>query len=776
MLDNEDFVNSLKELRDIEVVIVDEAHRFRNEDTKSYEQLKNICRNKTLILLTATPFNNRPGDILSLLKLFVTPKKSTITLENNLVDKFRIFKSVFDKLGYIKKYFNSSDDEKRKKAQDYFKVLFGTDKIDLKKVKSRSNYLAKQIRDVIEPVTIRRNRLDLQKNPFYKDEIKNLTKVSDPQEWFYELSKEQSKFYDEVINYFIYPEEGGKFKGAIYRPFEYKIDFKDIESNKLSEEDSRRYQQQRNLYDFMRRLLVKRFESSFGAFMQSVKNFKNVTEHCQKFIEKTGKFILDRDLLEKIWTLEIDEIEKELAEYAQKITEGVYPKNYEIYEVDKFKYKEKFLADIQSDLNLFDEILKKLNELNLVNNDPKLIRLINKLNDWLKKEPKRKIVIFSEYIDTIDYLKEPLTRNFNNRVLVVAGDLSKSKLEEINKNFDASYPDDKQKDDYDILLCTDKISEGFNLNRAGLVINYDIPWNPVRVIQRVGRINRIGKKVFDEIYIANFFPTEIGAELVKSREIAAQKMFLIHNALGEDAKIFDIDEEPSPSDLYQRIQQNPDQIESESFYTRVLNEYEGIKNNYPEVIERIKNCPPRVKVAKQSNKDELIVFIKKRKLYIQKIDYDSQSKPQPVILEEVIDRIRCSKEEKSLELSNNFWDKYEVVKEIREERLPTPEQSLEQKALNNIKTLLNLDNENITQFKDFLRTLREDIIDYGTLSDYTLRRIANLKSSENEINKTIDELKKLKEELGGDDYLLKEKEKLKTLHKEIIIAIENQKI
>jgi len=58
-----------------------------------------------------------------------------------------------------------------------------------------------------------------------------------------------------------------------------------------------------------------------------------------------------------------------------------------------------------------------------------------------------------------------------------------------------------------------------------MVINYDIPWNPVRVIQRVGRINRISKKVFDELYIVNFFPTEKGAELVKSREIASNKMF-----------------------------------------------------------------------------------------------------------------------------------------------------------------------------------------------------------------------------------------------------------
>jgi len=774
MLENEDFVNSLKELKDIEVVIVDEAHRFRNEDTKSYEQLKNICRNKIVILLTATPFNNRPADILSLLKLFIIPKKSTITLENNLSDKFRIFKSTFDKLGYIKKYHNSTDEEKNRKAQNCFKALFGTDKIDLKKVKERTNYLAKQIRDVIEPVTIRRNRLDLQKNPFYKNEVKELTKVSDPQECFFELSEKQSKFYDEVINYFVYPEDGGKFKGAIYKPFEYKTDIKNEKGNNLSEEDNRRYQQQRNLYDFMRRLLVKRFESSFGAFKKSVENFKNITQHCFIFVKKANRFILDRDLLEKIYTLEIDEIEKELVEYAQKITEGVYPKNHEIYEIDKFKYKNEFLKDIESDLHLFENILKGLSELNLVDNDPKLERLISQLNEWLQKDPDRKIIIFSEYLDTVKYLEKPMKENFNNRVLVIAGDLSKNKIEEINKNFDASYPKKSQRNDYDILLCTDKISEGFNLNRAGLIINYDIPWNPVRVIQRVGRINRIGKKVFDEIYIANFFPTEIGAELVKSREIAAQKMFLIHNALGEDSKIFDIDEEPSPSGLYERIQQNPDEIEGESFYTKVLNEYEEIRKNNPEVIEKIKNCPARVKVAKQSDENELIVFIKKRKLYIQKIDYGSQNGPQPVIPDEVINRIRCSKEEKPLELSNNFWDKYEVVKEIREERLPMPEQSLEQKAQNNIKTLLNFKNEKLEPLRNFLRVLREDIIDYGTLSDYTLRRISNLKSTENELNKTIEELEKLRDELGGDDYLLKEKEKQKSLHKEIIIAIENQ--
>jgi superfamily II DNA or RNA helicase/HKD family nuclease len=776
-LGDQDFIKSLKGLKDIEVIIVDEAHRFRNEDTKSYEQLKNLCRDKIVILLTATPFNNRPGDILSLLKLFISPRKSTITLENNLIDKFRIFKATFDKLGYIKKYHNSADEKKSSKVKAYYKSLFGEDEIDLRKVTQRAKYLSKQIRDVIEPVTIRRNRLDLQKNPFYSDEVKNLTEVADPQEWFFELSKEQSKFYDEVISYFNYPEEGGKFKGAIYRPFEYKagLKYEDTEID-LSEEDNRRFQQQFNLYDFMRRLLVKRFESSFGAFKQSIENFRNVTDHCLQFINKTNKFILDRDLLEKIYGLDPDQIEDELREYAQKIKEGVYPKNYDIYEIEKFKEKDRFLEDIESDLNLFEGILKRLDDLELVNNDPKLKRLINNLEEWRKTDPLRKIVIFSEYLDTVKYLEKPLQRHFNNRVLVIASDLTKTKIEEINKNFDASYPEEKKEDKYDIILSTDRISEGFNLNRAGLVINYDIPWNPVRVIQRVGRINRIGKKVFDKVYIANFFPTEKGSELVKSREIAAQKMFLIHNVLGEDAKIFDVDEEPIASELYQRIQQNPDKIESESFYTKVLNEFERIKKEYPEIIENIKNCPPRVKVAKKSDKDELIVFIKKRRLYIQKIDYNDQSKPQPVILEEIIDRIRCQKNEKLIDLSENFWEKYEIVKELREEKLPIPEASLEQKALNNIKTLLNSNNQKLSPLKEFLRTLREDIIDYGTLSDYTLRRIIKLKASDNEIENTIKELENLKNELGGENYLLKEKERLKEISKEIIIAIENRNL
>ncbi|HPD57481.1 MAG TPA: helicase-related protein [Smithellaceae bacterium] len=775
--DLENTLEFVKKLDDIEVVIVDEAHRFRNQDTQAYDVLKNICRNKKVILLTATPFNNRPADILSLLSLFIMPKQSTITLDSNLVDQFRGFKGIFDRLGYIKKYHNSPDEKKRTRAQNHYKGLFGEDKVDMINVTQRSRYLAKQIRNVIEPVTIRRNRLDLIGNPYYKDEVKQLSKCADPQESFYELSKEQSEFYSRVIEqYFGDIDNGGRFQGAIYRPFEYK------EGNieKLDEKGNRQYTQQRNLFDFMRRMLVKRFESSFGAFEQSIKNFKKITGIAQAFIEKTQEYILDRDLLERIYEDDIEEIERQLQEYDERINRGEYPKNHERYRLKDFKEREKFVGDIQSDLDLFDEILNELNQLDLVKNDPKTARLVENVKRHLAQnpalgEPPRKIIIFSEYVDTVLYLKKELSKHFGERMLVVAGDLTSSKIRQINQNFDASYPE--QKNDFDLLLTSDKISEGFNLNRAGMVINYDIPWNPVRVIQRVGRINRISKKVFDELYIVNFFPTERGAELVKSREIAANKMFLIHSALGEDAKIFDVDEEPTPAGLYKRIQQNPDEMEEESFYNKALREFIRIKKDHPEILENLENYPLRVKVAKFFTEDELLVFFKKGRMYVSALSYTSDKpSPEAKSFEEVFDKVRCEPEEKALPLSENFWPAYEAVKNHKP-YMPgaTSEQSLEQRALNMLNHLINnVQAPELMPYKEFLRTLKKDILNYGTLSDFSLRRISNFSRDEKRISGTVDEIWRLQKELGRD-YLDKAIALQKELRKEIIIAIENQK-
>ena len=155
--------------------------------------------------------------------------------------------------------------------------------------------------------------------------------------------------------------------------------------------------------------------------------------------------------------------------------------------------------------DLRDKWDKILNSKDFV--DPKFSKFNEFIKDLLNKEKNRKLLIFSEFADTADYLYEKLKAN-NIRVFkyTSADAIKKENREIIKKNFDASA--ENQQNDYDVLVATDTIAEGFNLNRAGSIFNYDIPYNPTKVIQRVGRINRINKKLFDEIRIYNFFPTE----------------------------------------------------------------------------------------------------------------------------------------------------------------------------------------------------------------------------------------------------------------------------
>jgi len=768
----------IKQNNEFEVIIIDEVHRFRNQDTEAYEVLSNICRDKIVILLSATPFNNTPADIFSLLKLFVVPGKSKISLDDDLTGRFRAYNSSFKKLSSIRKNYQSTDSRKRNRALSDYVSLFGDEKIDPNKIKERARALSGSIRQVIEPVLIRRNRIDLKRDPVYSKEVYELSEVKDPKELLFELTEEQSDFYDSITKTYFGDNDGGRrFTGAIYRPFFYETGKREADEKDM--EKNREFLMQSNLFDFMRRLLVKRFESSFGAFYRSIENFYQITGKVQKFIENSGnKFILDRKLMDKIYESDADEIEEYLKEYEQKLGEGNYPKSYKIYEVNKFKLKEQFLADIESDRKLFGELLAKLRELNLVENDPKFNCLADEIKSILTEErpisePQRKIVIFTEYSDTAKYLEDKLESVFPGKLLSIAEGLNNAKIAEIIENFDASCK--IQKDNFQILLATDKISEGFNLNRAGAVINYDIPWNPTRVIQRVGRINRIGKKVFDALFIYNFFPTVKGSEFVKSREIAAQKMFLIHNTLGEDSKIFEPDEEPTAAKLFQRIMTNPEEAEVESFQTKIRLAFDGITRQNANIIERIKEMPSRVKVAKEGNEYSLSVFIKKGLGFYIRNTKDGQTVTEPSF-EDIYHEIECNQSEKRKELSLNFWMNYQKIKDYKyQTRQVVGEVSLEVRARNNLNTLLNNPPQNFDRHLSFARTLLEDIIDYKTLSDFTLRRIATLKtenSSESDLKKIEDEFTKLKADLGGN-YLNKIKRNLGNMQSEVIVAIEN---
>lgn len=751
-------------------VIIDEAHRFRNQNTKDYDDLLQICRGKEVILLTATPFNNRPADLLSLLKLFLPPKNCPLVLDGDMETDFREYNETFRMIGFVLKNMRSAE-----KSEEVFRMLKklgitlplkeGNYKRIKKELGKRSADVALKMRAIIEPVTIRRNRLDLKGNLDYAKEITTLSNVQPPVEQFYFLSKKQSEFYDRVITEYFGPN--GRFHGAIYRPMQYDTS------------DNREEAQQINMFTFMRSLFVRRFESSFGSFARSLERAITTHDKVQNFARKTGRLLVNRKLMDKILMEDDDQKQEELLqEITDKLIEGETLGHQQVYELNQHFDQDHFFRDLKSDIMLLHCVQEEMKGLDLEMHDPKAERiteiLMSVLNHTCKEIPgkqHRKVLIFTEYADTVSHLKGYLDIALPGKVLVVNKNLSRSMDHMVKANFDASLPDNEQVDDFQILLCTDRMSEGYNLNRAGLVINYDIPWNPTRVIQRVGRINRIGKKVFDNLYIFNFFPTEQGANIHRNRQIASEKMFLIHSTIGEDVQILAPDEEPTAAKLFQRVNADAEEQEGESFLTTANRELKQLSKSYPESLARIAQLPPRVKTASKNQPEGTYFFRRRGAALFALLHKDDFVVPSTV--EEGLEAIRCEPTEPRVTFSQGFWPKYDSLCTYTRttQRKGPVTLGWEARARNQLASLL----PSVTDLRQqFIRLLIEDIQYYGTLSERTLRKIVKPDISTHEGLQEIERiLDALKGELGLDYLAIYKKTGIED---QVIITVEQLSI
>ncbi len=752
--------NAEKEGDPIEYIIVDEAHYFRNEDMRDYETLSEICRGKKVVLMTATPFGNRPRDILALLRLFVREmRESDLVGGEDLERFFLLCQRDFDDVHKCRKHLalalgeetgERKKDRLRKWVRESLLRLCGIADLSLydeaaikKLLRAKLGRAAREIREAIGHVMIRRNRLDLLQNPDYKAEVgKNLARVQDPREQFFELTPEQSAFYDRVIGTYF----GAKgFTGAAYQPIEYSLFAEGMSEEDEAEDEAdgnlRKRQQQRNMYKFMLRLLVRRFESSFAAFGDTVDRMIRSHEEVYRraFLKKPG-FVAISEYAKNL--PDLDELPEdffpnlqftETAEIARLRQEGeIYSLDDDFDEAGRARFK----ADLEADIRLFKKIKKEVEELGLLGNDPKAEKLIAAVRDVLggglgreEGDPeKRKVLVFTEFADTAKYVAEKLKEAFPGRVLAV-GELSNAVRNTILRNFDAGCG--SADDTFDVLVSTDKMSEGFNLNRAGVVVNYDIPWNPVRVIQRVGRINRIGKRVFQNLFIFNFFPTEQGAEVARQKEIVERKMFMIHEAIGEDAKIFSEDEEPGASRLYEKLRRNPEDDEEASFYTRAKKIWAAATRKTPEVVARVEQLPLKIKTfwsPKGEKTGRTILFSRRGNAlfanWVEAGDIET-ARVKRELVEDAIEAVACKpKTPKGERLSDGFWARYEKLQGKGEEPVILPRgnnKSPAEQARRRIESELQAGACGAEEA--FAKELIDDILYRRTLPVFTLRAI-----------------------------------------------------
>lgn len=450
---------------------------------------------------------------------------------------------------------------------------------------------AKKIREkVLKYITIRRTRSEIEK--YFKEDLEKnklrFPQVNDPQALFYELDEKEDSVFDNTIKLLTQ-----NISYARYTPLLYLKDKSQVSHLELSG--------QKNMGTFMKVLLVKRLDSSFYAFKLTIKRFMEVYKKFIKEFSK-GNVYTSKKYSNKIF----EYLEEGNDEKIQALIEQEKAQKY-----SKEEFVESFEKKLASDYRTLCHIKKMWDN---INHDPKIEKLIAELktNRILKK---KKVIIFTEAKDTAYYLKDKIEESQIDKVLVFTGSSSEEIKRAVIENFDAKAIN--KKDEYNILVSTDVLSEGVNLHRSNIIINYDIPWNPTKMIQRAGRINRIDTK-FDELYVFNFFPTRQSNNQIQLQEIAQAKINAFLTLLGEDAAVLTEDEPIGSHELFGKLTSKTTitgEEEVESSELKYLSLIRDIRENNKELFEKIKNLPKKARSAKYSTQpDFLITYLRKGKI------------------------------------------------------------------------------------------------------------------------------------------------------------------
>jgi len=630
-------------------IIIDESHKFRNSATLMYQSLDELIQkigSNTGVypyvgLLSATPQNNRPNDLKNQIYLF----------ERNHND------STLKKAesGNIERFFADVN-------REYELLIDRSNNIPAEERRQRLDAVSKQLRDcVLSDILERRTRTDVEK--YYKDDMESqglvFPKIVGPNNLEYLMDDELAQLFSDTMT-IIAPTEEEKLQTDEwlryfrYRAIEYFVD--PTNEHKHTGRGNRGVNDvAKQLATIMQILLVKRLESSFTAFTQSLLNLRRYTENMIRMWENDTIFICPQIDVNKELDYEtktknrgkkvsFSDCIEDIRGKIKKLTEQGRNEKGQNAEYTHKDFKEEYYTQLKEDFrlisNLYDRWARN-------SQDPKFDAFKENIKPELfnpQKNTSGKLVIFSEAIDTVQSLARAIKAKGYKTLVITAA--NRDEMEHtIEENFDANY-EGVWRDDYTVIITTEVLAEGVNLHRANVILNYDTPWNSTRLMQRIGRVNRIGSKE-PFVYVYNFMPSAEGDAQIQLVRKAHTKLQSFHVLFGEDSKIFSEEESIVHYDIAKAVDGEESPLQK---YVYELKQYkEAHPDRYLQIVQA--NDDWQIAQAASGTAYFIVRAPGSAKLAI---SIDSEGKAKIISLLELLENMRVEENAKRVPLPDNW--------------------------------------------------------------------------------------------------------------------------
>jgi len=564
MLSKEEYGEELfNKHKNTSVVLIDESHHFRNTGTNRYDNVTQFLPiANEVILLTATPYTKEASDLKNQVKLFHPENITNIPITPPNID-------------------------------EYFS--------DVKKGKAN-------LSELLSYIMVRRTRYDIVEQYGGKDEDgREYIEIDDEKRYLPERNLE-------TIDYSISNVYGTDFYNIIVDTFEdmhfARYSLGRDEYLKPEFRDKQPYQNLSNVGKSLRGILksniLKRLESSIYSFKETlrkmIKSYKNFHRLLGKGTVAIGKKI--DELLKS--EDDIDIILEAIDDMEEEELEDYKPEAFYIQ-----RLKSDLKEDIKDMQRLYDQIDTIMREINRnYSKDSKLKSLteeLEKLYDGshpaLGAGGCEKVVLFTQFGDTVNHLKNGLTAMQEKGYLSgVDFETVTSDTDNVDRVIERFAPESNEarnridpEDEIDLLISTDIMSEGLNLQDSNVIVNYDIHWNPLKLIQRIGRVDRLGSK-YDKVYAFNFLPeTELDKHLNIVDKVE-RRVNEINSVLGMDGRVLTEEEKLNRTFMERIYDEDIEPIEEkekeilleDDEITGSVNQLRQIHEGRPELLEKIK--------------------------------------------------------------------------------------------------------------------------------------------------------------------------------------------